>query len=73
MTVTSIFPRLLFGHCINCVLYKQNQFGIKKLWAATKQRSSNLAVRRAANTPYHKNIKCYEMEQTDRQTETWTA
>jgi hypothetical protein len=38
----------------------------KELWAANKQWSLGLAVRRAANTPYHKDIKHYEMEQTDR-------
>jgi hypothetical protein len=38
----------------------------KELWVANKQWSSGLVVRRAANTPYHKNIKHYEMERTDR-------
>ena len=32
-----------------------------KLWVANKQRSSSLV-----STPYHKNIKCYEVEWTDR-------
>ena len=38
----------------------------KELWVANKQRSSGLAVRRVANTPYHKNLTCYGMEWTDR-------
>ena len=29
-----------------------------KLWAGNKQRPSSLAVRWAANTPYHKNVTC---------------
>jgi hypothetical protein len=38
---------------------------------ANKQRFSSLAVGQAANTPYHKNITFYGMEQTEVWTTSW--
>jgi len=62
MAVSSVCPRLVFSHCVNCVLYKN----YPAARSCEQQTNNGPPAWRVANTPYHKNIKVYEMERTDR-------
>jgi len=63
MAVSSICPRLVFSHCVNCVLYKN----YRAARSCGQQTNNGPPAWGVGNTAYHKKIKRHEMEQT----ETW--